>query len=107
MRKLDFQNVMYAYAAEEVNGYADTLKICMPDLFPDKSFGDAVDYKTNNGSSKNILINNDPPAISDFIHNRNYLIIDLKTEVNLKVGDKIVVAFMNCDPRYGSYLRMG
>ena len=107
MRQLNFQNIMYGYAAESIHGYAATLKVCIPDLFPDKKFGAAIDYNTNNGSAKNILINANPPAISNFINNRNYIIVGLGARVNIDIGDRVVIAFMNSDPRTASFLRMG
>ena len=104
MRNVTFQELMYGYAAEKT--ISSNIKIYIPDIFPDKKQGSAIDSKTNNGSAKNIIINANTPSISNLISNKNY--IELSTLGNqlldVNLNDKLLIAFVNCNPNNGIIL---
>lgn len=102
MKNISFSQLMYAYAAE--SSYGSKMKVYMPDLFPDKKQGSAIDYKINNGSAKNTIINKNTPPISNMIDARNYLELPVMGNVSASLNDKLVVAFINSNPRNGIIL---
>lgn len=103
MKSVSFNQIMYAYAAESSYG-GSHIKVYIPDIFPDKKHGAAIDYKTNNGSSKNIIINKNTPPISNIIDNKNYLNLPTMNTISVNINDKLVVGFVNSNPRNGIIL---
>lgn len=101
MGNVRFRELMYGYAAETVT--AKRIKVYMPDLFPDQKKGAAIDFAVNIGSAKNTIINVNPPPISNSIMCRNYLYLPVaqKDPLSVKLHDRLLLGFVNCDPKNG------
>lgn len=101
MGNIKFKELMYGYAAETVT--SNKIKVYMPDLFPDQKKGKYVDFSTNIGSSKNMIVNINTPSISSLIKCRNYLYLPViqKEELSVELNDRLLLGFVNCDPKNG------
>lgn len=103
MGNVRFRELMYGYAAETVT--AKRIRVYMPDLFPNQKKGAAIDFAVSLGGS-NLLINANPPPISGSIMCRNYLYLPVaqKDPLSVQLHDRLLLGFVNCDPKNGVIL---
>lgn len=99
MSNIEFKELMFGYAAEDSSD--KKIKVYIPDLFPDKRKGAAIDYKTNNGSAKNIIINKNAPSISNMLNNKNYLTLLNLNSISVSLNDKLIIGFVHSNPKDG------
>ena len=103
MNKIFFDNIMFAYAAED--SATGNIKVSIPDMFPDKPQGKAISYQSSTGLSKKVIINSNRPAIANFVTNYNYIGLPRLSSVgDIKLNDKLVVGFIGKPPVNGVVL---
>lgn len=108
MRDIEIQEYMYGYSAETYKYGSNRIKVFIPELFLDKPTNQLIDTKISKGT-ENVFKNTTPPALLQYISSRNYITLPTinNTSMTIHKDDRLIILFINRDPRNGIIIGRG
>lgn len=109
MRNVEIREYMYGYVAEDYSEYgSNNIKVFVPELFLDKPSNTIVETKITKGT-ESVFKNSTPPALLQYVSSKNYITLPTINNVNmsLKKDDRVIILFINKEPRNGIVIGRG